>query len=61
LSAADIKTTPQGYITTFLTLEIDIPNAYAPGDVKDDPVFTLVSYDDVRIIRDKISLQSFLI
>lgn len=54
LAAANITTTPSGHIQVSPTLETNIKDVYALGDVKGGPAFTHVSYDDFRIVRDNI-------
>ncbi|KAH7081728.1 mercuric reductase [Paraphoma chrysanthemicola] len=54
LAAAGILATSTGHIKVSPTLETNIENVYAIGDVKGGPGFTHVSYDDFRIVRDNI-------
>lgn len=51
LAAAGIATDQRGYIRVNDKLETSVPGVYALGDVKGDPAFTHISYDDFRIIR----------
>ncbi|HOA22547.1 MAG TPA: mercuric reductase [Aggregatilineales bacterium] len=54
LPAAGIETDERGYIRTNDWLETTAPGVYALGDVKGGPAFTHVSYDDFRIVRDRL-------
>ncbi|KAH7409997.1 mercuric reductase [Phaeosphaeria sp. MPI-PUGE-AT-0046c] len=54
LQAANITTTPSGFIQVSPTLETSTKDIYALGDVKGGPAFTHVSYDDFRIVRENL-------
>jgi len=54
LPAAGVETDERGYIRTNDGLETTAPGVYALGDVKGGPAFTHVSYDDFRIVRDRL-------
>ncbi|KAF2108698.1 hypothetical protein BDV96DRAFT_587110 [Lophiotrema nucula] len=58
LDKAGIKTTPSGHIVASPTLETNVPGVFVLGDVKGGPAFTHVSYDDFRIVRDNLTLNS---
>jgi pyruvate/2-oxoglutarate dehydrogenase complex dihydrolipoamide dehydrogenase (E3) component len=54
LDAAGIQTDKRGSIQVNERLETNVPGIYALGDVKGEPAFTHISYDDFRIIRTNL-------
>ena len=58
LEAAGIQTDGNGYIKVDEELRTNVPGIYAVGDVKGGPAFTHVSYDDYRILRDNLILNT---
>lgn len=54
LSSAGIATDKRGFIKVNSELETNISGIYALGDIKGDPAFTHISYDDFRIIRTNL-------
>lgn len=44
----------RGFVETNDRLETSIPGVYALGDVNGGPPFTHVSYDDFRVVRDRL-------
>jgi pyruvate/2-oxoglutarate dehydrogenase complex dihydrolipoamide dehydrogenase (E3) component len=60
LDAAGVLTDPHGYIKVDDELRTNVPGIYAVGDVKGGPAFTHVSYDDYRILRDNMGLNTTL-
>jgi pyruvate/2-oxoglutarate dehydrogenase complex dihydrolipoamide dehydrogenase (E3) component len=54
LEAAGIKTDEHGYIHVNSQLQTKVRGVYALGDVHGGPQFTHISYDDYRIVRDKL-------
>jgi len=54
LEAAGVETLRHGYVKTNDRLETSVPGIYAIGDVKGGPMFTHISYDDYRIVRDNL-------
>jgi pyruvate/2-oxoglutarate dehydrogenase complex dihydrolipoamide dehydrogenase (E3) component len=58
LKAAGVQTDGKGYITVDDELRTNVPGIYAVGDVKGGPAFTHVSYDDYRILRDNLILNT---
>ena len=58
LEAAGIQTDGKGYIKVDEELCTNVPGIYAVGDVKGGPAFTHVSYDDYRILRDNLILNT---
>jgi pyruvate/2-oxoglutarate dehydrogenase complex dihydrolipoamide dehydrogenase (E3) component len=59
LSNAGIHTDERGFIKVDSSLETNIPDVYAMGDVKGGPAFTHISYDDYRVIRTNIIGEGF--
>src|SRR5262249_54902734 len=55
---AGIETDANGYIKVDDELHTSVPGIYAVGDVKGGPAFTHVSYDDYRILRDNLGLNT---
>jgi pyruvate/2-oxoglutarate dehydrogenase complex dihydrolipoamide dehydrogenase (E3) component len=51
---AGLELDERGYIRTNDRLETSVPGIYALGDVNGGPPFTHVSYDDFRIVRDRV-------
>jgi pyruvate/2-oxoglutarate dehydrogenase complex dihydrolipoamide dehydrogenase (E3) component len=60
LDAAGVATDTHGYIKVDEELRTNVPGIYAVGDVKGGPAFTHVSYDDYRILRDNLILDTKL-
>jgi len=58
LEAAGVQTDGKGYIKVDDELRTNVPGIYAVGDVKGGPAFTHVSYDDYRILRDNLILNT---
>lgn len=54
LAAAGIAADSRGYIRVNEKLETNVSGIYALGDIKGDPAFTHISYDDFRIIRTNV-------
>ncbi|RAK63915.1 FAD-containing oxidoreductase [Hymenobacter edaphi] len=54
LDLAGIDTDEHGYIRADDELRTGVPGVYALGDVKGGPQFTHISYDDYRIVRDRL-------
>jgi pyruvate/2-oxoglutarate dehydrogenase complex dihydrolipoamide dehydrogenase (E3) component len=54
LSSAGIATDKRGFIQVNSKLETNVAGNYALGDIKGDPAFTHISYDDFRIIRTNL-------
>jgi len=54
VSAARIAIDKRGFIKVNEKLETNIPGIYALGDIKGDPAFTHISYDDFRILRTNL-------
>jgi pyruvate/2-oxoglutarate dehydrogenase complex dihydrolipoamide dehydrogenase (E3) component len=54
LAAAGIKTDTHGNIEVNSSLQTNVPNIWAMGDCNGGPLFTHVSWDDYRIIRDNV-------
>jgi pyruvate/2-oxoglutarate dehydrogenase complex dihydrolipoamide dehydrogenase (E3) component len=61
LKAAGVETDAGGYIVVDEELRTNVPGIYAVGDVKGGPAFTHVSYDDYRILRDNLVLDTTLV
>ncbi len=53
-AAAGLELDERGYIRTDDRLETSVPGIYALGDVNGGPPFTHISYDDFRIVRDRL-------
>jgi pyruvate/2-oxoglutarate dehydrogenase complex dihydrolipoamide dehydrogenase (E3) component len=60
LDAAGVATDAHGYIQVDDELRTNVPGIYAVGDVKGGPAFTHVSYDDYRILRENLILDTRL-
>ena len=54
LDKAGVATDERGYIKVNDLLETSVPGIYGLGDVKGDPAFTHISYDDYRILRTNL-------
>lgn len=54
LDAAGVVADGKGYISTSETLETNVPGVYAVGDVRPDPKFTHISYDDYRVLQTNL-------
>jgi pyruvate/2-oxoglutarate dehydrogenase complex dihydrolipoamide dehydrogenase (E3) component len=54
LESAGIKTTKKGFIQVNDRLETTAPSVWALGDCTGGPVFTHISFDDFRIVRDNL-------
>ena len=51
LGAAGVEMDERGYVKINDRLETNVAGIYAIGDIKPDPAFTHISYDDFRIIQ----------
>ena len=58
LEAAGVATDARGFIRVNEHLETNVPGVFALGDVKGGPAFTHISYDDYRIVRDRLLHQA---
>lgn len=54
LSATGVSTDERGHIKVNAKLETEVANIWAMGDCNGGPLFTHVSWDDFRIIRDNV-------
>ncbi|HEY4817654.1 MAG TPA: mercuric reductase [Candidatus Acidoferrum sp.] len=54
VSAAGIAIDQRGFIKVNGKLETNVEGVYALGDIKGDPAFTHISYDDFRILRTNL-------
>lgn len=54
LEAAGIGTDERGNVKVNERLETNVPNVWALGDCNGGPLFTHVSWDDFRIVRDNV-------
>jgi pyruvate/2-oxoglutarate dehydrogenase complex dihydrolipoamide dehydrogenase (E3) component len=52
--AAGIETDKHGFIKVNAKLETNVEGVYALGDIKGEPAFTHISYDDFRILRTNL-------
>jgi pyruvate/2-oxoglutarate dehydrogenase complex dihydrolipoamide dehydrogenase (E3) component len=55
LELAGIKTTSKGFIAVNERLETTAPSVWALGDCTGGPIFTHISFDDFRIVRDNLA------
>ena len=54
LEAAGVETDGRGFVQVDERLQTNVPGIYALGDVKGNPAFTHVSYDDFRVVRTNL-------
>jgi pyruvate/2-oxoglutarate dehydrogenase complex dihydrolipoamide dehydrogenase (E3) component len=54
LDLAGVKTTKRGYVSVNERLETSAPGVWALGDCAGSPLFTHISFDDFRIVRDNL-------
>jgi pyruvate/2-oxoglutarate dehydrogenase complex dihydrolipoamide dehydrogenase (E3) component len=54
LELAGVKTTKLGYVDVNERLETSAPGVWALGDCAGSPLFTHISFDDFRIVRDNL-------
>jgi pyruvate/2-oxoglutarate dehydrogenase complex dihydrolipoamide dehydrogenase (E3) component len=54
LDLAGVKTTKKGYVDVNERLETTAPGVWALGDCAGSPLFTHISFDDFRIVRDNL-------
>jgi pyruvate/2-oxoglutarate dehydrogenase complex dihydrolipoamide dehydrogenase (E3) component len=55
LELAGIKTTGKGFVEVNDRLETSAPSVWALGDCNGGPIFTHISFDDFRIVRDNLA------
>jgi pyruvate/2-oxoglutarate dehydrogenase complex dihydrolipoamide dehydrogenase (E3) component len=55
LDVAGVELTGEGYVKVNERLETTAPGVWAVGDVTGGPMFTHISFDDFRVIRDNIT------
>ncbi len=55
LELAGVEMTRDGYVKVNERLETTAPGVWAVGDVTGGPMFTHISFDDFRVIRDTIN------
>jgi pyruvate/2-oxoglutarate dehydrogenase complex dihydrolipoamide dehydrogenase (E3) component len=55
LELAGIETTRKGFIAVNERLETSAPSVWAMGDCTGGPIFTHISFDDFRIVRDNLA------
>jgi pyruvate/2-oxoglutarate dehydrogenase complex dihydrolipoamide dehydrogenase (E3) component len=55
LETVGIKTTPAGHIQVNDRLETTLPGVWAMGDCAGSPLFTHISFDDFRTVRDNLA------
>ncbi|MBE2218295.1 MAG: mercuric reductase [Ignavibacteria bacterium] len=60
LRFAGVKTDDKGYIKVNSKLETSAKGIYAAGDVKGEPAFTHIAYDDYRILFNNLTTQKKL-
>jgi pyruvate/2-oxoglutarate dehydrogenase complex dihydrolipoamide dehydrogenase (E3) component len=60
LDAAGVAIDTHGYVKVDEELRTNVSGIYAIGDVKGGPAFTHVAYDDYRILRDNLILDTKL-
>jgi pyruvate/2-oxoglutarate dehydrogenase complex dihydrolipoamide dehydrogenase (E3) component len=54
LDLAGVKTTKKGFVDVNERLETSAPGVWALGDCAGSPLFTHISFDDFRIVRDNL-------
>ena len=54
LEFAGVKTTAKGFVEVNERLETSAPGVWALGDCAGSPLFTHISFDDFRIVRDNL-------
>src|ERR1700676_3713629 len=54
VSAAGLRTNRRSFLTVNSKLETNVAGVYALGDIKGEPAFTHISYDDFRILRTNL-------
>lgn len=54
LEAAGVEIDDRGFIKVNEKLQTSVSHIYAIGDVKGGPMFTHISYDDYRVLRDNL-------
>ncbi len=54
VSAAGLATDQRGFLKVNSKLETNVDGVYALGDIKGEPAFTHISYDDFRILRTNL-------
>jgi pyruvate/2-oxoglutarate dehydrogenase complex dihydrolipoamide dehydrogenase (E3) component len=54
LELAGVKTTKHGFVDVNERLETSAPGVWALGDCAGSPLFTHISFDDFRIVRDNL-------
>jgi pyruvate/2-oxoglutarate dehydrogenase complex dihydrolipoamide dehydrogenase (E3) component len=54
LDVAGVTTDERGYVKVNERLETGVPGILAAGDVTGGPAFTHISYDDYRVLRDRL-------
>jgi len=54
LDLAGVKTTKKGFVEVNERLETSAPGVWALGDCAGSPLFTHISFDDFRIVRDNL-------
>lgn len=54
LDVAGVETTGQGFIKVNERLQSTVPGVWAIGDCAGSPLFTHISFDDFRVIRDNL-------
>jgi pyruvate/2-oxoglutarate dehydrogenase complex dihydrolipoamide dehydrogenase (E3) component len=55
LESAEIQVTKKGFIQVNDRLETSAPSVWALGDCTGGPVFTHISFDDFRMVRDNLA------
>jgi pyruvate/2-oxoglutarate dehydrogenase complex dihydrolipoamide dehydrogenase (E3) component len=55
LEAAGVEITDRGYIKVNDRLETTAPGVWAVGDCAGSPMFTHISFDDFRVVRDNLA------